>query len=242
MLAPSSRMPPCGPRILSAPRARLPARVTVHAGTQVDMRLSASLCAVALASEHGAPRPLPVPRLATRPHYDATNIPVAAGPRTCADVAHFFEFRRASLLDRCRESLPLTRCARPCPHRLQDASPQQKYAAAQPEAGCRPPRHRNASLCTCAPPGSHTLTMRLAAAQGLSRTTADVAATAFPLSAEAPAGCSSVRAVSPVRAVAVDAPPAIVGGRLRPTSPHFSRAFVASRHCAPASPPAGRFV
>ena len=39
MLALSSRMLPRGPMSLSAPRARLPARVTFRAGTQVDMRL-----------------------------------------------------------------------------------------------------------------------------------------------------------------------------------------------------------
>ena len=65
MVAPSSRMPPRGPGSLFAPRARPPARVSIRAVTQVDTRLSASLCAVALASEHGALRPLPVACLAT---------------------------------------------------------------------------------------------------------------------------------------------------------------------------------
>ena len=77
MDAPSKGRSPRGSGCLAAPHAWHPSRVLLLVGTQVDTRLSASSCAVACASERGAPRPLPVARLDMWVTHTGGHIPAA---------------------------------------------------------------------------------------------------------------------------------------------------------------------
>ena len=113
-----------------------------------QVRLSVSLCAVAFASERvlGAPRFLPaLPRGFS---VVLAILLLRSGPRQRFHLEHSCWLRCLAVVVSAfrRQVRP------PVPHRLHDASPQQEYAATQPEAGRRPPCHRNAFLCTCVPP------------------------------------------------------------------------------------------
>ena len=113
-----------------------------------QVRLSVSLCAVAFASERvlGAPRFLPaLPRGLS---VALAILLLRSGPRQRFHLEHSCWLRCLAVVVSAfrRQVRP------PVPHRLHDASPQQEYAATQPEAGRRPPCHRNAFLCTCVPP------------------------------------------------------------------------------------------